>query len=198
MNRLKDVRKKRNISQNVIAKAIGVSQQAYARYENGTREPKLETWKELAKFLGVDIPYLQGESDFIDEISEYAHTFAIPEDELRSLYNKLYSENPTISKFDLLQTAVVTLNKGPQEKREQLSFKKLSKILDDLSDDKELLSRVNDGLIDNLLENIKSELSIVMMYNLNLKNDQDNLIEILGELKNINDRLIKMINDGNN
>lgn len=39
---------------------LKLSPDAIAKYERGDREPKLETWKELADFFNVSIPYLQG------------------------------------------------------------------------------------------------------------------------------------------
>ncbi|MFC6178653.1 helix-turn-helix domain-containing protein [Weissella sagaensis] len=60
MNRLKTIRKKLGASQIDVANAIGISQQAYARYENEQREPKLETWQKLADYFHVSIGYIQG------------------------------------------------------------------------------------------------------------------------------------------
>lgn len=71
MNRLKQARKeksirdKTNISQTKVADKVGISQQAYARYEKGDREPKISGWQKLADYFGVSVSYLQGvESNF--------------------------------------------------------------------------------------------------------------------------------------
>ena len=63
MNRIKEIRQEKNLSQTDIAKALGVTRQAISLYEKGDREPKLETWQKLADFFGVSVPYLQGISD---------------------------------------------------------------------------------------------------------------------------------------
>lgn len=60
MNRIKEIRQEKNLSQTDIAKALGVTRQAISLYEKGDREPKLETWQKLADFFGVSVPYLQG------------------------------------------------------------------------------------------------------------------------------------------
>ena len=66
MNRIKEIRQEKNLSQTDIAKALGVTRQAISLYEKGDREPKLETWQKLADFFGVSVPYLQGVSDIDD------------------------------------------------------------------------------------------------------------------------------------
>lgn len=64
MNRIKEVRKKKGLSLQQVADAVGVGNNTISRYETGKREPKLETWQALADFFDVSVPYLQG----IDEI----------------------------------------------------------------------------------------------------------------------------------
>lgn len=59
-NRIKDLRKEKNLSQTDIAKALGVTRQAISLYEKGNRELKLETWQKLADYFNVSVPYLQG------------------------------------------------------------------------------------------------------------------------------------------
>ncbi|MCO6528624.1 MAG: transcriptional regulator [Lactobacillus sp.] len=60
MNRLKELRKSHSLSQAELAKETGISNQAVSFYENGKRQPKIETWQKLADFYGVSVPYLQG------------------------------------------------------------------------------------------------------------------------------------------
>lgn len=63
MNRIKEVRKKKGLSLQQVADAIGVGNNTISRYETGKREPKLETWQALANFFNVTVPYLQGTDD---------------------------------------------------------------------------------------------------------------------------------------
>ena len=60
LNRLKEIRQEKNLSQTDIAKALGVTRQAISLYEKGEREPKLETWQKLADFFNVPVDYLLG------------------------------------------------------------------------------------------------------------------------------------------
>ncbi len=59
---MKQLRKLRNLTQGEVADAIGVTRTAYTNYENGKRNPRLETLRRLAYFFDVPIPYLLGES----------------------------------------------------------------------------------------------------------------------------------------
>ena len=60
MNRIKEVRKKKGLSLQQVADAVGVGNNTISRYETGKREPKLEMWQKLADIYGVSVPYLQG------------------------------------------------------------------------------------------------------------------------------------------
>lgn len=62
-NRIKELRLKRNKTQKEVGEAIGLTDRAIAHYENGIREPKLETWQKLADFFGVSVSYLLGYRD---------------------------------------------------------------------------------------------------------------------------------------
>lgn len=73
MNRIKILRLVNNKTQKDLAKYLNVSEQAIAYYEQGKREPKLETWQALADYFNVSVPYLQGEifkEDLDDEAQE--------------------------------------------------------------------------------------------------------------------------------
>ena len=63
MNRIKEVRKKKGLSLQQVADAVGLGNNTISRYETEKREPKLETWQALANFFDVSVPYLQGIDD---------------------------------------------------------------------------------------------------------------------------------------
>lgn len=56
--RLKELREQSNITQNKLAKIIGVSARAIGFWEDGINEPKLSYIVSLAKFFGVSAGYL--------------------------------------------------------------------------------------------------------------------------------------------
>lgn len=67
MNRLKELRLSKKLTQSDVAKAISTAQQNYSRYENETAQPDFETLKKLANFFNVTIDYILGKeaSDLI-------------------------------------------------------------------------------------------------------------------------------------
>ena len=65
MNRLKELRLKRGLSQQELAKKVGISNQSISSYEKGVRKPKIEAWEKIADYFGVSIAYLQGRYDHL-------------------------------------------------------------------------------------------------------------------------------------
>lgn len=59
-NKLKELRLKVGLTQEQLAKEVGLSEQAISFYELGKRNPKIDKWQKLADFFGVSVPYLQG------------------------------------------------------------------------------------------------------------------------------------------
>jgi len=64
---LKMLRKQKNITQQNIAIQLNISQEAYSLYENGKREPNIDTLIKLAELFGVSLDILTG---------RYVNTFA--------------------------------------------------------------------------------------------------------------------------
>ena len=62
MNRVKQLRKQKGISQAVLAKVLHVDQSAVSKWERGGY-PTLDTAAALADFFGVSVEYLLGQSD---------------------------------------------------------------------------------------------------------------------------------------
>lgn len=60
MNRLKQLRKERNLYQSEVAKIIGVTTSAYGYYENGKRDMSTDILTRLANFFNVSTNYLLG------------------------------------------------------------------------------------------------------------------------------------------
>ena len=64
MNRLKELRKEKGLTLGEIQSKTGINRGTYNDYENGTTEPKLETWQALADYFNVSVPYLQGKISY--------------------------------------------------------------------------------------------------------------------------------------
>ena len=60
MKNLLSLRKSHNLTQKEIAEHLGISRQAYANYETGTREPDINTILKIATFFDVSVDYLIG------------------------------------------------------------------------------------------------------------------------------------------
>ena len=62
--RLKDLRAKKNLSQNQLCEQPGIARTTYANYEQDTREPSIEMIILFCNFFGVSADYLIGRSDY--------------------------------------------------------------------------------------------------------------------------------------
>ena len=63
MIRLFELRSERELSQRDMAKAMNVSQGTYNNWENSNTQPSIEQLIALAKFFGVSVDYIIGNSD---------------------------------------------------------------------------------------------------------------------------------------
>lgn len=61
--RLKELRKKANLTQKEMGEILGVNQRTYSNYELGDRDMSPETLIKLADFYNVTIDYLLGRTD---------------------------------------------------------------------------------------------------------------------------------------
>ena len=67
--RLKELRKKENMSQAEFASVIGMAQQQYSRYETGEREPQLKHIRRICKTFNVSSDWLLGLDDREEELN---------------------------------------------------------------------------------------------------------------------------------
>lgn len=84
--RLAYLRERRNLTQQELAKAAGISQSTIAHIENGKKDPSLSTLKKIAKALDVHIALLFA--------SDNVHVFDLPR--LKEHYDTLDKLNPTL------------------------------------------------------------------------------------------------------
>ena len=61
--RLKELRKERDLRQEQIAVAIDVGMSTYCRYEQGKREPNASVLWRMADYYDVTVDYLLGRSE---------------------------------------------------------------------------------------------------------------------------------------
>lgn len=60
MNRIKELRLQKNISQSDLAENVRVTRQAISLYEKNLRQPSPKVWQVLADYFNVSVPYLKG------------------------------------------------------------------------------------------------------------------------------------------
>ncbi len=62
-DRIKQLRKKKGVSQSELAEAIGVKTNTVSTWERGTRKPDVEALNLLSEYFEVSFEYLLGNSD---------------------------------------------------------------------------------------------------------------------------------------
>lgn len=60
VKRIKELRKEKGLTQQELGDKINVTKVSICCYENGTRNPTLQTLQDLAEFFGVDLTYFLG------------------------------------------------------------------------------------------------------------------------------------------
>ena len=77
MNKLRELRKHKGVTQQEIANLIGISQNNYSYWENGKVKIDNESLTKLAEYFGVSVDYLLGRTDYRDERSEIRSVYDI-------------------------------------------------------------------------------------------------------------------------
>jgi repressor LexA len=63
MDRLRQLRKSRKLTQEEVGKHLGITAQSYSNYENDNREPDFATVSKLADYFNVSVDYLLGREE---------------------------------------------------------------------------------------------------------------------------------------
>ena len=92
IEKLKELRQKKGISQQALADTVGVSQQSINKYENHNIEPDIRTLKALADYFHTSVDYLIGHTE-VDHIIEPVQPCELNEEEL-ALVEDWRSLNP--------------------------------------------------------------------------------------------------------
>ena len=62
--KLRELRKEKGISQKELGARLNVCNQAVSFWETGSREPDLDTLREIAEYFETSVDYLLGLTDF--------------------------------------------------------------------------------------------------------------------------------------
>ncbi len=158
MNRLKELRKEKKLSQKEIAEFLEINEKTVSRWENGESTIKSDKAQALADYFGVSVGYLLGYSD---EAQKY---FEISDIE----FNRLIWEY--VDKF-----RGVEFDKGFLSKERSI-LNDLNKIIE-INEDTELSDDKKEEKISNLVNNLIRQLSLYSVF----------VREKIFELKNKND-----------
>jgi transcriptional regulator with XRE-family HTH domain len=107
MNRLKELRKEKNLTQKELAKNTGIPYRTIQRWEKGETDIKSDAAQELADYFGVHIPFLLGYSpirtaeeeismmidDFNNDFIEFLkhHDLYLSDNQIPLIINTIYS-----------------------------------------------------------------------------------------------------------
>lgn len=84
--KLRELRKKRHISQDTLARFLGVSRSTIGMYETGQREPDFETLETIADFFNVPMGSL------VDQLPPYPDPIDTYDDELVEELQRLHDD----------------------------------------------------------------------------------------------------------
>ena len=93
MNRLKELRKEKGMSQKALAKELGVSYRTLQYWENGEINIKPVHLKTLCEIFDVDAPYLLGYNTVKNETNIKVSVLDEALEKLREINNMLSVEN---------------------------------------------------------------------------------------------------------
>lgn len=104
MERIKELRILKGLSQKDLAKILGCNQTAVGKYERGQLEPNINLLNILANFFGCSIDYIVGrEDDFGNVVVSGQSTDQLTAKEKRLL--KAFGSLPDIEKNKLIEDA---------------------------------------------------------------------------------------------
>ena len=119
MNRIKELRKKKKVTQQEVAEAIGITRRGFQKWENGESQIKSNNAQQLADYFGVSVGYLLG-YDEADQMNNLVNN------ELENLTQKLnqYREQYDVLKkvlSDKLQYLDKTLREDEFQREDELT-----------------------------------------------------------------------------
>ena len=103
MIKLYELREGKKLSQRTMAEKLSISQSTYHNWENSITQPSIEQLIDIAKFFGVSVDYLIGNSDY-EGIIHYNNSFLTQDEtELIRVYSTL-SDNGKKSILEFIKS----------------------------------------------------------------------------------------------
>ncbi|EGE53760.1 helix-turn-helix domain-containing protein [Streptococcus parauberis] len=172
MNRLKELRKEKGLTQESLAHGIGTTKLTISNWENEKHVIKSDKAKQLADYFNVSVPYLLGFSDFKDEqksaleVYKTKDGFEVVKSRVAELIGekrlKIIEENyttykrdePDFDKYIDLMCAIGNISYMDNEERLLVNFALLP------DDDKEIIVDLTENLANKIIairDDIKSK-----------------------------------------
>ncbi len=107
MKKLKEYRNKLGLTQDKVAKTLGLSTQTYQNYELGKREPDNNTLVKLAEFYNISLDEMFG------RINNQFVNLNFLSDEERNIIEAL----PKLNRENLIKVETYTLSKLEEQKK---------------------------------------------------------------------------------
>lgn len=79
--KLKQARRNASLTQKEVAERMEISQQQYARWEQGLRNPKHETLEKLAEIFGTTSDALKGRDDGLEDIIDTLRKYDLTDED---------------------------------------------------------------------------------------------------------------------
>ena len=119
MNRLKELRKEKKLTQKELAEKTDIPYRTLQRWENGESQIKPEKAEKLANFFGVSIAHLLGyeDNDFKNETDTKVAVLDEALEKLRTINNMLSVENDEGPNMWIIgfRTAIVAIENFKKE-----------------------------------------------------------------------------------
>ena len=93
MNKIKQLRKEKKLTQEELAEKIGISKRTLANWEDGVSSIKENKLKILCEIFGVDMPYMLGYNNVKNETDLKVSVLDEALEKLRTINNMLSSES---------------------------------------------------------------------------------------------------------
>ncbi|HFI0786313.1 TPA: helix-turn-helix domain-containing protein [Streptococcus suis] len=104
MNKLKELRKERNLTQKELSVETGIPYRTIQRWEHGETTIKQDKAQELADYFGVSVGYLLGFTDWSETFQE--KEFLDPDDIAKIGFDKLILHSRYTDKDDFMKSLV--------------------------------------------------------------------------------------------
>ena len=92
MNKIRELRIEKSLTQAQLAQLLGVNQTAVGKYEREELEPNIETLIKLSHIFEVSVDYIIGNTDDFGNITVNANTLRREEESIIRIYRSLPAE----------------------------------------------------------------------------------------------------------